>query len=68
MIAVTYFEPRFNNAAILLQYAHRALEQHPVELTFFFVPQIVQALRNDPLGMSCISLTLDLMLYYNQVM
>lgn len=29
----------------------RVLEQHPVELTFFFVPQVVQALRQDGLGM-----------------
>ncbi|KAJ3814722.1 hypothetical protein F5876DRAFT_72711 [Lentinula aff. lateritia] len=35
---------------LLLQYAHRVLEQHPVELTFFFVPQVVQALRYDELG------------------
>jgi len=27
------------------------MEQHPVELTFFFVPQVVQALRYDTLGM-----------------
>lgn len=28
----------------------RVLEQHPVGLVFFFVPQIVQALRTDELG------------------
>lgn len=28
----------------------RVLEQHPVDLTFFFVPQCVQALRSDGLG------------------
>jgi phosphatidylinositol 4-kinase len=28
----------------------RVLEEHPVELTFFFVPQVVQALRVDGLG------------------
>ena len=28
----------------------RVLEQHPVELTFFFVPQVVQALRADGFG------------------
>ncbi len=37
---------------MVLQYAHRVLEQHPVELTFFFVPQVVQALRYDDLGLS----------------
>ncbi len=35
---------------MILQYAHRVLEQHPVDLTFFFVPQVVQALRYDELG------------------
>ena len=48
--AVTYFEPRYHNDPLILQYAHRVLEQHPVDLTFFFVPQVVQALRNDPSG------------------
>ena len=48
--AVTYFEPRYNSDPLILQYAHRVLEQHPVDLTFFFVPQVVQALRNDTLG------------------
>lgn len=28
----------------------RVLEQYPVQLTFFFVPQVVQALRSDALG------------------
>jgi len=35
---------------MVLQYAHRVLAGHPVDLTFFFVPQVVQALRHDPLG------------------
>ncbi|GJJ07619.1 hypothetical protein Clacol_001823 [Clathrus columnatus] len=48
--AIAYFEPRYNNDPLILQYAHRVLVQHPVDLTFFFVPQVVQALRNDPLG------------------
>ncbi|TFK76247.1 atypical/PIKK/PI4K protein kinase [Pluteus cervinus] len=47
--AITLFERRYQNDPLILQYAHRALEQHPVELTFFFVPQVVQALRNDEL-------------------
>ncbi|KAF8077714.1 hypothetical protein FPV67DRAFT_1462774 [Lyophyllum atratum] len=50
VIANTFFEPRYNNDPLVLQYAHRVLEQHPVELTFFFVPQVVQALRYDQLG------------------
>lgn len=49
--AITYFQPRFGNDPIVLQYAHRALEQHPVDVTFFYVPQVVQALRFDELGM-----------------
>ncbi|KAM5531731.1 hypothetical protein V8D89_014580 [Ganoderma adspersum] len=50
VLAITFFERRYNNHPQLLQYAHRVLEQHPVELTFFFVPQVVQALRYDDLG------------------
>ncbi|KAG6880260.1 hypothetical protein C0992_001828 [Termitomyces sp. T32_za158] len=47
VIAIGFFEPRYNNEPLILQYAHRVLEQHPVDLTFFFVPQVVQALRYD---------------------
>ncbi|KAG6889834.1 hypothetical protein C0995_014311 [Termitomyces sp. Mi166 len=50
VIAIGFFEPRYNNEPLILQYAHRVLEQHPVDLTFFFVPQVVQALRYDKLG------------------
>jgi phosphatidylinositol 4-kinase A len=50
IIAATYFEPRYHGDPIVLQYAYRVLAQHPVEVTFFFVPQIVQALRYDELG------------------
>lgn len=34
----------------LLQYAMRVLEHYPVDLTFFYVPQIVQTLRVDASG------------------
>jgi phosphatidylinositol 4-kinase len=51
VIANTFFERRYKSDPLVLQYAHRVLEQHPVELTFFFVPQVVQALRYDDLGM-----------------
>jgi len=51
VIAVTFFERKHGNDPLLLQYAHRVLNQHPVDLTFFFVPQVVQALRFDDLGM-----------------
>ncbi|KAJ7085721.1 hypothetical protein B0H15DRAFT_846088 [Mycena belliarum] len=50
VIANTFFERRFKNDPLILQYAHRVLEQHPVALTFFFVPQVVQALRYDDFG------------------
>ena len=50
--ALTYFEPRYGNHPLILQYGMRVLEQHPVGLVFFFVPQIVQALRTDELGQS----------------
>nr|CAG8453226.1 5703_t:CDS:10 [Entrophospora candida] len=45
--AITYFSPAFNNNPLILQYAMRALEYHPVDVVFFYIPQIVQALRND---------------------
>ncbi|KDQ09839.1 hypothetical protein BOTBODRAFT_178754 [Botryobasidium botryosum FD-172 SS1] len=45
--AVMYFGTRYENDSIILQHAHRTLERHPVELTFFFVSQVVQALQTD---------------------
>ncbi|KAI6093979.1 hypothetical protein F4821DRAFT_8710 [Hypoxylon rubiginosum] len=48
--AVTYFLPAYRNHPFLLQYAMRALEYHSVDVTFFYVPQIVQSLRHDKLG------------------
>ncbi|KAI0075272.1 hypothetical protein K474DRAFT_1676500 [Panus rudis PR-1116 ss-1] len=50
ILAITFFEKRYRNDPLLLQYAHRVLEGHPVDLTFFFVPQVVQALRHDDFG------------------
>ncbi|ORY87534.1 hypothetical protein BCR37DRAFT_25 [Protomyces lactucae-debilis] len=48
--AITYFLPAFKMHPLVLQYAVRSLESHPVEVTFFYVPQIVQLLRHDEKG------------------
>ncbi|CAK7204679.1 Phosphatidylinositol 4-kinase stt4 [Sporothrix eucalyptigena] len=48
--AATYFMPSFEYHPYLIQYAMRALESHSVDMTFFYVPQIVQTLRYDALG------------------
>ncbi|KAM0721899.1 hypothetical protein Q7P37_002824 [Cladosporium fusiforme] len=50
MAAVTYFLPAYGNHPSVIQYAVRALESHSIDVTFFYVPQIVQALRYDALG------------------
>ncbi|USW57559.1 Putative phosphatidylinositol 3-/4-kinase, catalytic domain, protein kinase-like domain superfamily [Septoria linicola] len=50
MAAVTYFMPAYKNHPLVIQYAVRALESHSVDVTFFYVPQIVQTLRYDELG------------------
>jgi len=48
--AVSLFESKFMNHPLVLQYAMRVLNHYPVDLVFFYVPQIVQALRYDKLG------------------
>jgi phosphatidylinositol 4-kinase len=48
--AVTFFLPAYRNHPYLIPYAMRALESHSVDVTFFYVPQIVQTLRYDALG------------------
>ncbi|KAK0552405.1 phosphatidylinositol-4- kinase [Tilletia horrida] len=48
--AITLFKPLYENHPMVLQYAMRTLEQHPVQLVFFYVPQVVQALRDDKYG------------------
>jgi phosphatidylinositol 4-kinase len=48
--ALTYFLPAYGNHPFILQYAMRALESHSIDIRFYFVPQLVQALRYDALG------------------
>lgn len=48
--AVTYFLPAYKFHPSVIQYAVRALESHSIDITFFYVPQIVQSLRYDELG------------------
>jgi phosphatidylinositol 4-kinase A len=50
VIALKFFQPAYESDPLLLQYAMRVLEQHPVSVTFFYTPQVVQALRTDELG------------------
>ncbi|RMD43915.1 hypothetical protein DV735_g1178, partial [Chaetothyriales sp. CBS 134920] len=50
MQAVSYFLPAYHSNPFVLQYAIRALESHSIDVTFFYVPQIVQCLRYDNLG------------------
>ncbi|KAE8220280.1 hypothetical protein CF319_g6168 [Tilletia indica] len=48
--SIQLFQPQYENHPMVLQYAMRTLEQHPVQLVFFYVPQVVQALRDDKYG------------------
>ena len=44
------FTPAYKDHPFVIQYAMRALESHSTDVTFFYVPQIVQTLRYDTLG------------------
>ncbi|KAI8052348.1 hypothetical protein BDF22DRAFT_743918 [Syncephalis plumigaleata] len=48
--AITYFMPQFSGLPQMLQYAIRSLEHFDVDIVFFYIPQLVQALRYDRLG------------------
>ncbi|RLV90181.1 Phosphatidylinositol 4-kinase STT4 [Spathaspora sp. JA1] len=48
--SITLFLPPFGSNPYVLQYTMRSLESHDVNLTFFYVPQIVQCLRFDYKG------------------
>lgn len=48
--AITLFLPPFGHNPFVLQFTMRSLEFHDVNLTFFYVPQIVQSLRYDAKG------------------
>ncbi|KAI0465411.1 hypothetical protein LJB42_000644 [Komagataella kurtzmanii] len=45
--SIALFLPPYNRNPTVLQFAMRSLESYDVQLTFFYVPQIVQALRYD---------------------
>ncbi|KAJ1732308.1 phosphatidylinositol-4- kinase, partial [Coemansia biformis] len=48
--SVSYLASPLSRYPLVLQYAMRALECFPVDTTFFYVPQLVQALRHDSDG------------------
>jgi phosphatidylinositol 4-kinase len=48
--SINLFQPPYLENPYVIQYNMRSLESHDINLTFFYVPQIVQSLRNDSLG------------------
>lgn len=49
--AINLLSPQTSHRNFVIQYALRALQCHPVTLCFFYVPQLVQELRNDTYGL-----------------
>ncbi|KAJ2473268.1 phosphatidylinositol-4- kinase [Coemansia sp. RSA 2322] len=48
--STAYLASSHSRNPLALQYAMRALEFFPIDVTFFYVPQLVQALRHDASG------------------
>ncbi|KAI9354335.1 hypothetical protein DFJ73DRAFT_827444 [Zopfochytrium polystomum] len=48
--AITLLGPKYKSHPWVLQYAVRSLEHFPVDQVFFYIPQMVQALRYDQKG------------------
>ncbi|KAJ2313754.1 phosphatidylinositol-4- kinase [Coemansia sp. RSA 2705] len=48
--STAYLASSYSHHPLALQYSMRALECFSVDITFFYIPQLVQALRNDVAG------------------
>ncbi|KAJ1653571.1 phosphatidylinositol-4- kinase [Dispira simplex] len=48
--AASYLTSSHSGQPLVVQYAMRALARYPVDVVFFYIPQLVQALRYDVLG------------------